>query len=75
MTNLNTGFTNMAKYITSTEFYRELEAEKQKKALLVAIVVIMAVAIAFLVCSFVFCGNTDTKPAKKIEYYDNLMIC
>lgn len=65
----------MAKYITSTEFYRELEADKQKKALLVATVVIMAVAIALLVCSFVFCGNTDTKPVKKYGYCDNLMIC
>ena len=65
----------MAKKITSTEFYRELEAEKQKKSLLVAIVVIIAVAIALLVCSFVFGGSADTKPAKKIEYYDNLMIC
>ncbi len=75
MTNLNTGFTNMAKYITSTEFYRELESEKKKKALLVAIVVIMAVAIALLVCSFVFFGNTDTEPVKNYGYCDNLMIC
>ena len=66
----------MAKYITSTEFYRELEAEKQKKELLVAIVVIMAVALlSFLVCSFVFCGNTDTEPVKTHDYCDNLMIC